>query len=65
MSKTIVKLFLLLIVLTAMFYWFQWRPRQIKIGCNKYAEKLMKGGWLDDYSDYNFVYKVCLDRKGL
>lgn len=53
-----------------LFYWFQWRPTEIRKSCHVYAvEKALEDSGSSDKKfrdeDYNFRFKYCLQRDGL
>lgn len=50
----------LVIYIASAFYWFEWRPRGIKIHCTYSAMDRTR-----DKDDYDFYYKKCLREKGL
>lgn len=45
----------------SLFYWYEWRPSQIKKQCNESADRESEG-W---EKDYDYIYKKCLHNKGL
>lgn len=58
------------IILGFAFYWFEWRPAQIKKECNikalqetSAAEGRLQG--TEGISFYNFSFNLCLRNKGL
>ncbi len=58
-----------LVVLAFGFYWFQWRPAQIKKDC---VAKMFDSGMLKGEKDistftqeYDIGYKICLQKHGL
>lgn len=64
---------LALVAIVGLFYWFEWRPVQIKKTCNAEAESKMpnishsayfekNGGFL---TQFNLLYDTCLRKKGL
>jgi len=60
------KWFLLVIVIVVgSFYWFQWRPSSIKKDCVLETAKLLKDQRNITIEEYNLLYKVCLNKKGL
>lgn len=67
MNKIIVKLSLLVIILIVMFYWYEWRPHNIRISCMSKITNLMTttssvGGTM---GDYKLAYELCLHQKGI
>jgi hypothetical protein len=79
MRKIILITFIFLFVGGLLFYWFQWRPSEIKKECDKIAWEAAK--FLDDRSNayykdpkprtvidkdqYDWKYTQCLHSKGL
>lgn len=60
----------LLTLLALTFYWYEWRPTQIKKDCYNIArEKAIEKGSREDKKfykdDYDTYYKWCLEQKGL
>lgn len=60
----------LLAILGLAFYWYEWRPTQIKKDCYNIArEKAIEKGAREDKKfykdDYDTYYKWCLEQKGL
>ena len=61
---------LVVIVLGFGFYWFVYRPSQIKKYCFERAEDIiglinaMKGSKSDDWGDFFYFYTECLMGKG-
>jgi hypothetical protein len=56
---------LLIIICAGWFYWYEWRPSQIRNKCNKEALETslaIKGATFDIY---DFSYKACLRQMGL
>ena len=53
-----------LLLLVAAFYWYEWRPSQIKKECHEGAlvDVVAVGGSKEDYESF---YKACLRSKGL
>ena len=73
-SKQILYFVTLLVVATllvASFYWFEWRPTQIKKECHEYAQRTheMQASYLNpdiDVNEWNQgVYEYCLREHGL
>ncbi len=65
--------FLLILILATIFYWFQWRPSNIKKDCSGFAERMaadaVRSG-MDFYSSqrialYDNTYNTCLHTQGL
>lgn len=53
-----------LFLLAGWFYWFQWRPSQIRSSCDQIAwDSAIK--YYDDREDYDWKYTQCLHSKGL
>lgn len=70
MKKIIIPTVLLSTTLLFLFYWFQWRPSEIRKECFKYAvDKAIKDSGGNDGTfkdeDYEFRLKYCLQREGL
>jgi hypothetical protein len=65
--------FIILIVILLLgfsFYWFEWRPAQIRKECNiKALQQTDEGKGLFKNTEaitfYNFTYALCLHEKGL
>jgi hypothetical protein len=61
----------LAVVLIVLFYWFQWRPAEIRKECSKYTSANIKVGNggnvdIDEFIKGNdFIYKECLRMRGL
>lgn len=62
---------ILALVLIALFYWFQWRPSEIRKDCVRYANEHVKvetGSKEIDIDKFikanDFVYKDCLKARG-
>ncbi|MFA6422814.1 MAG: hypothetical protein WCV92_05465 [Candidatus Buchananbacteria bacterium] len=69
-KKTIVVvLTLLLLILVGIFYWFEWRPSQIRKNCYasaiKNPFKNPNATESERRSELNFIYQNCLKIKGL
>ncbi len=60
---------LAVIILGVAFYWYNYRPSQIKKECFEIARKsaIEKSGLKDKFykDDYDTYYKWCLQKKGL
>lgn len=67
---------MLLIVASFLFYWYEWRPTNIRSACDteaveKAIKKLTEGRWENSKEqkfvkdDYEFYYKKCLSSQGL
>jgi len=61
---------ILVISIAGAFYWFEWRPTQIRKECNikasqetSAAEEKLQG--TEGISLYNFSYNLCIRMKGL
>lgn len=54
-----------IVIIAGSFYWFQWRPSSVKQGCVLEVGKLLKGKPTITTEEYNLLYKICLNRKGL
>lgn len=65
------KIFLvLLLIVAAWFYWFQWRPTKIRKNCHQWIVDLPGRVeeslyWESDRAEYNSLYQSCLHREGL
>ncbi|OGC97302.1 hypothetical protein A2634_03110 [Candidatus Amesbacteria bacterium RIFCSPHIGHO2_01_FULL_48_32] len=59
---------LILLLLTGLFYWFQWRPTEDRKVCWKYASDLantaISKGASFTFDQYQSLRKRCLDEKG-
>lgn len=69
-KKTIIILSILIILIsTGIFYWFQWRPTQIRKNCYNLAIKNPfknpNATETERRSELNFVYQNCLKMNGL
>ena len=60
-------IFLLLVIGASLFYWFQIRPSDIKIYCDKVAWNESKSSYSGriDQEDYNWKFTQCLHSQGL
>ena len=61
---------IVILILGFMFYWFEWRPNQIRKECNIKAlqeTSAAEGGLqgTESIAFYNFSYNLCLRNKGL
>lgn len=66
MNKIIVKLSLLVIILIAMFYWYEWRPHNIRISCmGKISNLTTEPSHGVTMGDYKLAYELCLHQKGI
>lgn len=54
-----------LLVLGVFFYWFQYRPSEIKKDCAKLAKNEAQKSWGLNQNEYDIKYKNCLREKGL
>lgn len=58
---------IILLVLVGLFYWYEWRPSEIKKDCNK--EAVEKARSVEDGNQamkiYDARYKSCLRENGL
>ncbi len=70
-SQKIIYVFLVLTVLFFAFYWYEWRPSQIKQACSNLAtpdflnETLKSNGIISTKDQYDKNYERCLEAKGL
>lgn len=55
----------LLVVLSSSFYWYEWRPAQIRKDCVKKITKHAQELNLHAYEDFEFVLNYCLKLRGL
>lgn len=70
MKSRIVIIFALFVIGLGLFYWFQWRPTEIRKECHKYAvDKAIKDSGSNDKTfkdeDYKFRLDYCHEREGL
>ena len=63
---------IILLVIVGLFYWYEWRPSQIKKECFEKASDFSteaigkQGGSVDSFDKtYDFIYKNCLRKEGL
>jgi len=61
-TKEILVAIVVLLLVTALFYWFQWRPAKIRSYCDWKVRS--KTNWRVTKS-YNEKYNSCLHEKGL
>lgn len=54
---------ILLVILGFAFYWFQWRPSEIRKECSR--QSLIESGAISQSSNYSFFYELCLKEHGL
>ncbi len=59
-----------LIIVAGWFYWFQWRPSEIRKECQRVREEYIKekrptGFSIQDIPALKFRYERCLNEKGL
>ena len=71
LSGKFIVLLMIVILISLWFYWFQWRPAEIRKNCSnldlKEIEKVL-GGKLDVRSgipNFNKLYRICLAMNGL
>jgi len=55
---------ILVISVAGAFYWYEWRPRGIKIHCTYSGVERVKEN-RGNVLDYEFLYKKCLRENGL
>jgi len=62
----------ILLILASLFFWYEWRPVQIKKECFKKASDFStetmdkQEGSIDSFDKiYDFMYKNCLRKEGL
>jgi hypothetical protein len=65
----IIILFSITVLLICVFYWFQWRPSQVRKNCIGEAEKEQNwtgSAWtLIEEGEKNNFYRLCLVKNGL
>ena len=61
MDKKGIYLVLILCSVAFLFYWYEYRPSQIKKQCNESTVR-ESGDW---EKDYDYIYKKCLHSRGL
>ncbi len=65
-NKLSIIIVLIISILLITFYWFEWRPSQVKAYCNQYTRWNENGPKVDPRSRfYDIYYKDCLHSKGL
>jgi len=57
-------LFIILVIVSS-FYWLQVRPALIKKDCYSTVADVMKKNGSPTVEQYNILYKMCLNSKGL
>lgn len=70
MSEKVTQIVVIAIVVLALaFYWYEWKPSQIKKGCYRQANSHMEvvgidyiGG--DPAKTYDYFYEKCLNERG-
>lgn len=55
----------ILLILSGAFYWFEWRPTEIKKGCYEDAIGTAKSADGSTREVYEFFYKACIQKNGL
>jgi len=55
----------IVLLLVGWFYWFQYRPSQIKKGCVQYLKDKISSGSVTNKTNAQFTYDFCLHNKGL
>ena len=58
-------LILIVLVLATAFYWYEWRPTQIRKECNLQAIEEAKEASSYKTEMYEWSYKLCLRKEGL
>lgn len=54
------------VFLAFLFYWYEWRPTEIKKRCNEIAiQNATKGASLHRDQNYKIEYEVCLRSNGV
>ncbi|MFC1789491.1 hypothetical protein ACFLYY_00765 [Patescibacteria group bacterium] len=56
---------IIILILAGCFYWFQWRPIQIRKECVIEVQKLIKDEVGFSSSDILFLYDFCIYKSGL
>ena len=57
-------LIIIFVITGGSFYWFQWRPSQIRIECEDYVKGEIKGKNVS-FSDASVILNFCIKSKGL
>ena len=67
MKKKIILGTIILLIFGGAFYWFQWRPTQIRKECSKYdSEKVIESGrYISIFDRAKKTYEACLREHGL
>jgi hypothetical protein len=64
MSKNKIISIALVLTIIALFYWYEWRPSQVRIQCAKKVELYSKTDRIDG-DEYSALYKYCLNSSGV
>ena len=65
MNNKLLFVFFSLSIVAAFFYWFQWRPTQIKRECSQKVSTAAKKTINVTFQEMNGAYEFCLHEKGL
>lgn len=60
-----VKGFLIAALLASLFYWYEWRPMQIRKNCFESTKEKFNEDYSFSRVGFDFIYKYCLQEKGL
>lgn len=60
--KSILKAVVIIVALTSIFYWYEYRPMRIKQRC---MERTLKSDKVKDRDDLKYFYWKCTIEKGL
>jgi len=65
--KTIKALLFIFIILVGcgLFYWYEWRPSEVKKACNLEALKSANEASSEKKRVYDFSYDICLKKNGI
>ena len=58
-------LVIVIIILVPVFYWYEWKPKQIREECNRKALEIVIKASNTEPESYELAYKSCLRSKGL
>lgn len=56
---------IVLFLIMGWFYWFQWRPAQIRKGCMSKIQENAQSGIKYTMSSMTVFYRMCLTKQGL
>ena len=66
MKKKIILGAIIFLILSGAFYWFQWRPAQIRKECSRFINLKVIGSWRTHSAEEKELdYKECLREHGL